>query len=162
MPKRLITALLAIVLSSILFIVVPASFAATTCTPGIVTADCPAPNTNNSSFTKDAVDPQTGFSKELLQRAEEIRNQKVDLSALPGPETGSFKEVLNAVIRLAVYMAGSVMLFLIVTSSFMLITGKKEAYEQFRVRIVSVFIGALLVFSSFIIVSAVWGIAWWR
>lgn len=163
MLKRLIPALLAIVLSSLLFMVVPSSFAACGETVGGVPTTDPCPtNSNNTSFTKDAIDPQTGFSNELLQRAEEIRNQKVDLSALPGPETGSFKDVLNAVIRLAVYMAGSVMLLLIVTSSFMLITGKKEAYEQFRVRIVSVFIGALLVFSSFIIVSAVWGIAWWR
>lgn len=160
MYKRLVSALLTILISSLLFIVVPSSFAAC----GDAGSDpCPTDsNTNNTSFTKDAIDPQTGFSKELLKRAEEIRTQKVDLSAIPGPETGSFRGVLNAVIRLAVYMAGSVMLFLIVTSSFMLITGKKEAYEQFRVRIVSVFIGALLVFGSFIIVSAIWGIAWWN
>lgn len=161
MFKRLLTGLLAIFISSILFVVVPASFAAC---GDAGEAPCPPANTNsnNTSFSKDAIDPQTGFSKELLERAEEIRNQKVDLSILPGPESGGFRSVLNAVIRLAVYMAGSVMLFLIVTSSFMLITGKKEAYEHFRMRIVSVFIGALLVFSSFIIVAAIWGIAWWN
>ena len=150
MSQRLLSAVLGFLLSSMFFL--PTAFAVDTCNG----EGCPTSTTT----TEPVRDSQTGFSNELLERAEKIRNQKVDLSQLPGPETGGLQVVLNAVIRLAVYMAGSVMLLLIVFSSFMLITGKKEAYEQFRTRLVGVFIGALLVFSSFIIVSAVWGIAW--
>ncbi len=152
MIQRLTVAILGLVLSSILLL--PSAFAADT---DCGTEGCPPPANTNGEPVRDS---QTGFSNELLERAEKIRNQKVDLSQLPGPETGGLQVVLNAIIRLAVYMAGSVMLLLIVFSSFMLITGKKEAYEQFRTRLLGVFIGALLVFSSFIIVSAVWGIAW--
>lgn len=160
MHKRLTTALLLILLLTGVDVALPGALAAC---PDESDGPCPTEaNTNSTSFTRDAIDPQTGFSKELLKRAEKIQKETVDLSQLPGPETGGFRGVLNALIRLAVYMAGSVMLLLIVSSSFMLITGKKEAYEQFRTRIVSVFIGAVLIFSSFIIVSAIWGIAWWN
>jgi len=88
------------------------------------------------------------------------RIDSVDLSQLPGPSLGGLQGFLNSVIRMGGYLAGSVMLLLLVVASFLLIRGNQEAFEQFRARVMNIFIGGTLVFSSFIIVSIIWGIAW--
>lgn len=92
--------------------------------------------------------------------ASDVQNQNINLSTLPGPDVGGLRGLLNAVIRTGGYLAGSVVLLLLVVASFLLIRGTKDAFEQFRTRVMNIFIGAILVFCSFIIVSIIWGIAW--